>query len=257
MIINVPSKPSTQPEQKKASGCSGCLKALMAFAAIIVFSGIVIGFLFWQSYNWVDANTETVAVQYPGLNLIPSEDAEASRLLQLLVVAGDTGAEFDERVTPKMFNAVLLKIREAEGKNNLPPKVGEPQALFLSFAENGYAVKLTIPVQPKKPGVPAFLNAEIFFNLDIENGKFKEIEVKDVKLHGQSAPMVARLFMKQEIDKLYQRQETPENPLAAIKLLRRENDKIHLILDGRKLKEQEAKKILNRPQPEADTAREF
>jgi hypothetical protein len=93
------------------------------------------------------------------------------------------------------------------------------------------------------PGL--YRNVEIDGELEIVDGVITQLEAQRVSMGRQDAPFLARRFIHTMTGEIKQAslnaksnpQHNVNNPLNAFKLLRREGDRYHVVLDGSQLKD--------------------
>jgi hypothetical protein len=246
--VNEPILPGTPP--KKSS--FGCLKIVAIAAGVLALLLIVFGVLVWQSISWAKNAPESKIASYPPLNLSDGEKEDVGRIIGKLSTAQRDKALVDEYVSPEVFNGVLEKIIEGEKlKPKNKGKKDQPLYLRGGFSGQDLELKMTVPAPDANSPTPEYVNAAIIFDLEIEDGKFKVLDVKQVLVHDQPPPLFARWYLE-SLAKLLRQNNFPNqaaqggtaqpNPLEGLKvfkLVKREGDKIHFVLDGSKMKAEE------------------
>jgi hypothetical protein len=88
------------------------------------------------------------------------------------------------------------------------------------------------------PPPTQYINAEATFDLEIVDGAITKARVHRLVCHGRPAPFLVRVganvalwFVKKEKEKVKDR---PENALGVVRLLKHENGRLHVILDGQR-----------------------
>jgi len=231
-----------QPRPKKFGCLRGCLVAL----GIGIFGAAVVAILVWQSVAWLKNAPEERIAQYEPIGLSPGEEEDVARVIAGVDEAKRNGAVYDEYLTPRVFNGAFEKILETERQKG-PVKSGTPLFLRGSFEGDHMALKITAPAEGEGSGAPAekkYINAEGVFDLAIENGEITQAKVYKLTLRGRQAPFLSRMvvnwFLGQLKEKTHLEKNSPTNDLAVIKLLRREGDRLHIVLDAKKIAEKEA-----------------
>jgi hypothetical protein len=237
---------------------SGCLKLFLAGLGAVAFITIIIGLLIWQSVSWLMNAAEPVAAQVAPLKLSEGEQEDVLRIIQRVNAAKATGELVEEYLTPTVFNGVMEKTLETDrvkGKKDVPLWVRG------SFAgTTDMQLQMTIPMeqtqpppatpvpaqpanQPPTPPQKMYINTDVTFQLVVVDGAIEKAHIDSVILRGRQAPLLPRWVLSYFVDQLrtktQQQRNAPNNRLAPVKLLRRDGDRLHVILDGKKLKEQE------------------
>jgi hypothetical protein len=246
--------PPLQPLQdSKPKKTSGCLKALLIVVGAVVICMIIVGTMVYRAVSWLTHAPQPTPAIYEPLKLSEGEQEDVNRILVSLDQAKKKDSIVEETsITPEVFNGVIEKILEGERLKH-PEKKDIPLALRGGFTGNQMHLKFTAPITDEQAkaqnlptGTPLYVNAEAVFNIEIVEGEIKQLTVDRVAIGGKDAPFLWRLFTNQLIEMTRQENQklkkSPDNPLAAIKLLKREGDRLHLIIDGKKLREQESRK---------------
>ena len=139
-------------------------------------------------------------------------------------------------MTPELFNAFVngeIKRKKANGTF----KKGDAEGAEIRFDGQDTVFRISVADQEKG----GFFNVELHGDPNIENGKFKG-RVDSVKLANREAPWLARIFFDMAVEAArkgdLKNDKSPnkeENALEAIKLMKREGEKIHVIVDGSKV----------------------
>jgi hypothetical protein len=97
-----------------------------------------------------------------------------------------------------------------------------------------------------------YVNADVRFDVEVANGQITELKIERVTLRDEPAPMIARWVYNYFIDAWKQQQAKTD--WSSIRTLKREGERVHFVLDGKKLKEQEdAKKNRKNGTPAVET----
>jgi hypothetical protein len=217
----------------------GCVTWLMIGAGIAALLMIIVGVLVMQAVNWV--KNASVAV-YPKLELSPGEREDVRRVVGQIDQAKRQGTVFEDRISPAVFNGVMERIIEDQ---RLKGEIKKDAQIFirLSFESDGALLRVTHPAKDfdTKADIPGmYYNAEALFDLEIVEGELKNIEIKKLRLRGQEPPWLARKILYHHLENVKvessKNKSAPENDLAVFKLLRRDGDRIHIIIDGKKMK---------------------
>ncbi|MGD0091676.1 MAG: hypothetical protein ABSE73_17310 [Planctomycetota bacterium] len=256
---------------------SGCWRRLLIALGIAVAAGaflvFVLAILVWQSVAWLKNSGEPRMAEYEPLNLSPGEEEDVQRVMNGINEAKQKDTVYNEYMTTRVFNGAMQKIIEDE-QRKATPKPDAPLFVRGAFVDGRMSMRFTIPVKPEETGGPPqpqkaapglvperkYVNAEALFDLDIENGEILRAELHKLVLRGRDAPLLVRwvvsYLLGAEKARSHQQKDSPANHFRAIKLLRREGDRLHIMLDGARLREQDAgpEKDL-KPQMKADEGR--
>jgi hypothetical protein len=238
--------------EKKSNFWRNLLIALgVIFAAGLFFVAVVV-ILIWQSVAWLQNAPESKMARYEELKLSPGEEEDVARVIAGVNEAKKEGSVYDEYVTPRVFDGAMERILEDERRKG-KAKPDSPLAVRGAFTDGHMSLRLTLPKveqnagapQPKSasPPEPRYINAEAVFDLEIVEGEVTRANVHKLVLRRREAPwlplMVVRYMVGKAKEKSQKEKDDPVNPFWAIKLLRREGDRLHIMLDGARMKEQE------------------
>lgn len=269
MSLLLPTTPPANPPKKKL----GCLKIFLILCGIAAFFITIAVILVVQAVSWLKNAAEAAPVSYPPLQVSPGEQEDVDRIFKGLEAASERGAVFDEYVTPAVFNAVFEKIIEGERQKPNAKKNEGPVTIRAAFAGDKLAVKTSFyaeengekppkgkdkpkpktdgketleqdpPAPRPAPEPPKYINAEAVFELEIEEGEITKLSVDSVKLRGREAPFLPRVvlnfFLSQLKEKSRLEKTNPGNKLSAVKLLKREGERLHIIVDGKRMHDAE------------------
>jgi hypothetical protein len=246
--------PGTPPEKKSSFGC---LKILIIMAGIVALILLIFGIMVWNAISWFKDAPEPKAAVYAPLQLSLGEQEDVTRVVSEIYATTRTGEDIDESITPQVLNGVLEKIIEDDRKTN---KTSDPPS-FVRFAvaNNAIQIKASVPfkdqengsIQKTPEGQVMYVNAEAELRLEIENSIVTQVEIQSLKLHDRPAPFLFRaIFYHDFTDKLKSghqpTQTNSKNPnnvnVDIFKTLKIENGRLHIVLDGKKIKENEEKK---------------
>lgn len=232
------------PPNKPAQGMSGCLKILLIVAGFLALCMLIVGIIVWQIVSWLSNMVQPTPATFTPLAISAGEKQDVDRILQGLTDAKQKGLEFDEYVTPTVFNGVLERILQAERDKG---KTDVPLGVRAGFENGSMTIQFSAKADQKqldtagKQGatIPYYMNGSAKFDLEIVDGAPKKIAVQSLKLGGREAPALILWVIRTHLDEAVKQQnfKNPqgENPFGAIKLLKREGDRLHLILDGKKI----------------------
>lgn len=245
-----------QPPGKKRSGC---LKAgLIALGLCLLVGGFltaIVAILVLQAVSWLQNAGEPAMAAYEPLELSPGEQEDIDRVMQGIGEAKDHGSLYDEYVTPAVLNGALQKIIEDERRKGTA-KPDAPLAVRGSFVDDCLALRLTLPAKQDQaagappPGAPPlglperkYINARAVFELEIVDGVVVKAHVRQLTLRGREAPLLPRLVFNVLLwhwrTSSQQQKGSLQSGLSAVKLFRREGNRLHIILDGQRMIEQE------------------
>ncbi|MCY3022855.1 MAG: hypothetical protein NTW87_28070 [Planctomycetota bacterium] len=245
------SDPETPPRKH------GCLPILALLAGLAVFFVAVTGLIIWQSLGWLKNAPEERVATYEPLEISEGEREDVNRIMQAVDAAKTQGALVDEYVSPTVFNGVFQAIIEGEKRQGTANK-DAPLFVRGSIVNGHMAVKLTTPVKDGQPATPPpepktpmlvlperkYINAEAVFDIEIVDGVITRANVHRLVLRDREAPLTSRLVLDYIVLAQWKKmsreeQNKPDNKLAAVKLLRLEGGRVHIVLDGLKLAEAE------------------
>ncbi len=224
----------------RPSSSSGCLRALLWILGVFVFGIIILALLIWQSVSWLKNAPERTAATYPPLQLSGGEKEDVDRVMQGIQQAKNKDSLLEEYITPAVFNGLMEKLLEherAKGKAEVPLTVRG------ALAENNQLrIQMTVPT--KQESTELFINADAVFRVEVVDGEIKDIGVSKLILRGRETPLLARWVVNMGVEGVKQstKQDKGEvHRLKGIKLLKRDGDRLHFILDGKAIREQDEK----------------
>jgi len=243
MTAPPPSERKSRFWRKVLIGCG------VALAAGIFFTAVVVA-LIWQSVSWLKNAAEPNMAQYEPVGLSRGEDEDVARVMSGINEAKQNGTVYDEYVTPRVFNGAVQKIIDGEQRKGTA-KPDAPLFVRGAFVGEHMSLRITVPKteesvgqQPQKapPAIlpeAKYINAEAVFDLEIVEGEILRAKVHKLVLRGRDAPLISRWVVNYYIGGLketsHKLPNDPANPFWAIKLLRREGDRLHLMLDGARM----------------------
>jgi len=240
-------QPAAMPEKQSSFGCLKILIIMAAFVAVVL---LIFGILVWNTIAWFQNSPEPKMASYPPLQLSAGEKEDVSRIITELGTATQSGTDVDEYVTAQVFNGVLEKIMEDERKKKTA-KADAPLNFRAAVVSNGFEVKVTVPYtdqSTKQVMQNMYVNIDVVGDIEIANGHIAELNISKLTLKDEQAPLLARMFYGRITEALKADQEKKAE-FGPIKTLKREGERVHFVLDGKKLKEQEDRKKANVNQP--------
>jgi hypothetical protein len=212
---------------------------LIIAAAVVALTLLIFGIMVWNAISWMQNAPEPQMASYEPLKLSPGEQEDVTRILTELGSATQTGTDVDEYVSPQVFNGVMEKLMEDEKKKK-SSKPDAPLYVRASLPDHGFDIKLTVPATDQKTKEVMqnmYVNADVRFDVEVANGQITELKIERVTLRDEPAPMIARWVYNYFIDAWKQQQAKTD--WSSIRTLKREGERVHFVLDGKKLKEQE------------------
>lgn len=211
----------------------GC-QIVIALAVLLLVGVIFIGISISSLVSWVNNGKENAPTKYAPVKLAPEQEQELWRILTAYKKAYDTKTDFDASFTPELLNG-FVESEIAKKKSAGTHKANDAEAVQVAFEGNQTVLRMSVPAD--EPG--KYQNFEVRGAFGVEGGKLIG-KVDQVKLAGREAPWLARVFIDQFLDAarkgdLKDRNGQGQNPLDGIKVLRREGEKIHVVVDGSKL----------------------
>ncbi|MCW8131666.1 MAG: hypothetical protein KIS92_15070 [Planctomycetota bacterium] len=226
------------PKKRMSSGCQVALGCLGIIALVVVVVALIIG----ASISWLSNGREAAMSVYPAPALTTGQQFEMGKIHADHLKAYHGKTDWDVVFTPELFNAFAAEqIRKKKADGTF--QKGEAEGVELQFQGNDTVLRFSY-AERKEPG---FYNFELRGDPHIENGKFLG-RVDKVILAGKESPWLARKIIDSFVEaarkgelKNEQSANPQENPLAGVKLLRREGDKIHFIVEAGKVPAPEEK----------------
>jgi len=242
--VSGPPAPVFPPPPGPTKGMSGCLKLLLIVAGILAFFMLIVGIVVWQVVSWVTNMVQPQPVAFAPMTLSAGEQEDVQRILQGLNDAKQKGLEFDEYLTPQVFNGTLERLLQGErdkGKQDVPVGVRgaiEGGAMRVQFSAKADQKALETAGK-QNATTPFYVNGEVTFDLEIADGQAKVVKLESLKLGGRQAPAILMWIIRKQVDEALKLQNVKkgngENPFGAVKVLKREGDRLHLVLDGKKI----------------------
>ena len=233
--------PTAGPQPQKSSGC---LRWFLICAGIVAFMFMLVVLVVWQFVSWIKNAPEPTAASCPALVLSEGEQEDVARVLTNIESVKKTRSDMDESISPAVFNGVLERMLEGERQKHLKQQ-DVPLFLRASLADNALNVKTSVPYIPALPA-KMYLNMEIQGQVEIVEGEIKRLHVDKAVVRGTEAPFLGRFIMRFFTDAITQQNREPKNrdtnELRAIKLLKIEGGRLHVILDGKIMDEMDRKK---------------
>jgi hypothetical protein len=227
---------------EKPGSSVGCciLKIVAVMGAFALMVALVMGIFAWRAVSWVAHIPESAPANHPPLVISEGEKEDVSRVRQKLQVPEHDRGLLDESIKPIVLNGVietLLKEWHAQNKD-LPAQV-----IRTNFDGDLMKVEGTWK-DVDKQGQTIYYNIVATFDLEIEEGKINKLALHKFSAGGREAPALVPFFINRVLSSF---KEAVNNNTAkeakkfeVVKLLRREGDYIHIILDKAKF-EQETK----------------
>ena len=247
--------PNANPKPKPKSSCGCCFLKILAVCLVLgaIVSGVV-GYFVYTSVSWFATAVETTPATYAPLEVSAGEQQDVDRVIQKLQAGKTQKDPIDETISPAVFNGIIAQIMQGEKDKG---KKSDLEAFRLSIEGDHFQVALTTKTQnPDKnnPGT-AYLNIKSSFDLEIADGKIVDMTVHSLEAGGKEAPSWFKLFANKMLDGVRDgtNKGTDENlkKLSVIKLLKRDGDRLHVILDPAKFDQPD-----DAPAPKPDAPKE-
>lgn len=228
------SKPWGMPPKRR--GMSFGCQIVLVVCGLLALTVIALVISTYNAVQWMQQGVEATPTQYPAVELAPAEEMDLVSHQVTFDRAQRNGNDFDATFTPKLFNEFLR--REAKKKKeaweNDPFEGGD-----VTFLDDGIKFRATW----KDPN-NQYVNLIVTGDFAIEEGIVRA-RLDTLKLAGRDAPWVAMWIARKALSAAESGQFTKngkpdphyERFKKMFKLLKREGDKIHVILDGDALKE--------------------
>ncbi|HLX61147.1 MAG TPA: hypothetical protein VKX17_07675 [Planctomycetota bacterium] len=235
-------------DSQKSGSSWGCclLKILGVIMGLALIVAIAVGIVVWRAGAWVADIAEPAPAVHAPLVISAGEKEDVQRVVAELDKAEKTNGVIDESVTPAVFNGVIETLLADEAAKDKDMK---DDVVRVGFDGDHLSVDTTWKLQEKQ-GPPKYANIVATFDAEIVEGKINKLELVSLKSGGREAPTLIRWpisFM------LWAIKESINNPNAqnpqnlktakefeAFKLIKREGDRIHIIVDGSKFKKAKA-----------------
>lgn len=234
-----------EPPKKKGLGCLGILAIIVGIFAVLL---LILGIMVWQAVTWIKNAPEAAMPNYPKLALSEGEQEDVERIIGRIDQANKANTVAEEHVTPAVFNGIIDWLQKEEARRG-KTKSDAPLVFRGAFNGDNLEVKATFPAtdpDSKQKLEGKYVNVDVLFDVEIVEGEITKADVKHLKLAGKDMPMLARGFVNsmvagvKEASKQAKQRNDPNDPmkwLQAIKLLKREGDRLHVIIDGSKFDE--------------------
>jgi hypothetical protein len=208
-------------------------KGLLIFLGLFL---VVVFFLIWQAYCvklWLEHGAESTAAILPAPRLTTEEEDGLRRLYASYETCCREKKDFEALVTPEQLNrflADMIRKEKSEGKTT------KLEAFHLAFEGREIILRGTAAV-PQQPG--SLYNFEVRGDMAVDRGQVTW-RLDTLRLHDVSAPWAAMFMARREIAKGLKAQEAlyaegQDSLPSRVRLLRREGEKVHVVLEGKYL----------------------
>lgn len=211
-----------------STGCQVVLGFALLFLAIVVVGVAVVV----HSLAWFGNAVQKTAAQYPVPTLSATEELELQRIGAQYRTCYNEKQDFEIRFSPNQLNVFVdREITRKKEDETLQPD--EPVAFNLALEKDHTVLKLCVPTDDGQ-----FINLEVAGNVLVKDRRV-QIRLDKAKLGGKEAPwLVMQVF--RYLARQLSTGKTKNSPeldefLNRVKLLERDGDKIHLIMDGKNL----------------------
>ena len=219
-------------DEKKKSSCGCCfLKVVGVVVALALIAGAVVGYFAVQSGKWIESAQESSPAVYPPLAVSAGEQEDVQRLLQRINTAKTDKSVIDETISATVFNGVVDKIIQGEKDKGKEPDM---DVFRLGVEGDHFTLSATKKVKDKL-GATKYANVKASIDCEIEDGKFNRLDIQKVVAGGQEAPFAVKSFMAFMVEGFKKGVNDNTSPEArkfkGFKLLKREGERIHIIID--------------------------
>jgi len=210
----------------------GCFwKGFLIFLAVLLLVVLFAGWQVYRTKSWIENAAESTPAALPQVRLSQEEEEGVGRLYASYEACWKEKKDLDLVLTPAQFNRIMEdQVRKEKAKGT-----GEkgPEAMQLAFEGRETVVRGAAPVR-ERPGM--YYNFEVRGEVAVDHGH-AAWSLGAIRLRGQEAPWGALIAARIAIGRLLSEQKDrfakgEDSLFSRIKLLRREGDKVHLILDG-------------------------
>lgn len=219
------------PQPKRRGMSLGC-QIILGICAVLTVIVIVLVVSTYNAVQWLQQGAEATPTQYPSLELTPAEEMDMVSHQVTFDRAQRNGNDFDVTFPPKLFNEFLRR----EAKKSKDASKGEPfEGGDVTFLEDGLKIRATW----KDANSNQYINLIATGDFSIEQGTIRA-RLDSLKLADRDAPWVAMWIAHKalaaaetgQVSKDGKPDPNFERFKKMFKLLKREGDKIHVILDG-------------------------
>ncbi len=227
--------PGDSPSAPKKSGLSLGCQIFLGLGLVTLLLFIVGVVMVVNSVSWVANAQQPAPLQFDPVEISAKDELELKKMGEQLKISTKNEQIFDVKISPRQLNAFIQEQQKQEAENNATNSKKEPLVRF-AFEEKSTVFRASFPTPQK-----TYVNLEVAGDINISEGK-PVFKLDRIKLGGQEAPYLVRAFLDtilNHLEKATLQEMPPEvrKVLLAVKLLKREGDEIHLILDGQVLKE--------------------
>lgn len=245
--------PNVKPKSKSSCGCCFLKILAVCFVLGLIVAGVV-GYFIVNTASWFTTAVETTPAIYAPLNIAAGEQQDVERVIQKLQAGKAQKEVIDETISPTVFNGIVEQIIQGEkdkGKSN------DLEAFRLGLDGDHFQVALTTKTQNPDKSNPGqgYFNIKSSFDLEIEDGKIVNINIQKLTAGGKEAPTIIRFGLNKVLETIRDgtNKEAEKNmkKLTFIKLLKRDGDRLHVVLDPTKFDQPD-----DAPAPKPDAAKE-
>lgn len=225
---------------KSSLGC--CLLKIFAVLCLLAVMAMgVAGFFVWRTYNWFATIPQKTPAAYAKLELGEGEKQDVDRLITEIGEAKNKRGIIDESITPDVFNGVIDKVMEI---NKSEGKKSDLVAVRAGFQGEHFTLAFTAKDNDKPGQEQLYWNFVATFDLMVEDGQITKFDLIDLKAGDHETPMVARTIIDRVMLSVNDALKQPNadkkardaaETLRLFKLIKREGDRIHIILDTSKI----------------------
>ena len=219
--------PTSSTPQKSGLGM-GC-KILLGIGLFSLALVIIAVIMVVNTVNWVKNAPQAQPAVYSNAPLNPQQKGELFKIHMDHRAAYAAKKDLEISFTTELANAWIA---EEIRKNKKGGQPNEAEGADVRFDGDKTVIRFTVKQPDGK-----FLNFEVRGEPSFENGVFKG-NVEQIKMAGQEPPLLARMWLNAFVDAAkrgeFKDPDKPnaKSPFEALKLVRREGDRIRVIIDG-------------------------
>lgn len=220
----------TQDQTAPRSGLGCFWKTLITIVVLLISVALLFLLQASRIKSWVDNGVESAPATLPTPQLSAEEQRKIEDLYRNYEQHSIQKKDLDVLLTTDQFNHMVAEnIAKQKARGNKT----QLEALQVAFEGPQTVFRGSAPV-PDRPN--AYFNFEFRGLFAIENMK-ASWKVDDIRLHGQDGPLGTVAILQGLLRKGFEEQERrhaqgQDSIFRRIKLLRREGDMIHAILNG-------------------------
>ncbi|MCZ7643711.1 MAG: hypothetical protein M5U26_00260 [Planctomycetota bacterium] len=219
---------SAQPPKKKSG--LGCWLWVLIFLGLFLLAVGICVYSVVSTFKWIENAAESAPQQVPAVNLSDPQVLDLQQTYLKYRACYLEKKDFEAMLTFDQLNHIIQEEKKKQ-ENRQDPEAKDR----IHFETAGDAIRTRFTHYDKDTG--RYLNVECVGNAYIENRQLT-LTIDSLKMAGKEAPWGVRKLANWFVSAVKEEQSKKsdeQNPLRFIKLLKREGDKIHVILDGQYL----------------------